>query len=141
MIEKDKKILDRIAQAIFDKKGMNILALDVRGASANTDHVIIAEGLAERHVTALGETIIKTLEEEGVSLSFQQGMNSGDWVVLDYFTIVIHLFMPGMRDKYDLERLWPESDIVDVVIDYSSKSAHNQGLDERYWGETRLAFS
>src|SRR5688572_21562037 len=58
-------ILNRIAQAIFDKKGMNILGLDVRGVSTLTDYVIIAEGNVDRHVVAIASAVIDVLKKEG----------------------------------------------------------------------------
>ena len=115
--------LNAIAQAIFDKKGFNILALDVRGISSLTDYVIIAEGNIERHVCAIAEEIMKQLEERGQRAVYFEGMKEGDWVVLDYLHIMVHLFTPDMREKYHLEQLWKEGQIVDLQIDVTQKSA------------------
>jgi ribosome-associated protein len=98
-------ILNRIAQVIFDKKGMNILALDVRGVSSLTDFVIIAEGNVDRHVSAIADAVIVALKEEGYQPIHTEGLQSGDWVVIDFLDIMVHLFMPGLRDKYRLEDL------------------------------------
>lgn len=109
--------LNAIAQAIFDKKGFNILALDVRCVSNLTDYIIIAEGNIERHVSAIAEGVIQRLKEMGQSPVFVEGRSSGDWIVIDYLHIMVHLFMPGLRDKYQLEQLWKQGQIVDVQID------------------------
>lgn len=112
--------LDLIARAIYDKKGMNILALDVRGISSLCDYVIIAEGNVDKHVIAIAHAIKKALAEHGIYPNHIEGLTIGDWVVLDYPLIMIHLFMPGMRDKYELESLWKASTIVDLNFGLSS---------------------
>ena len=112
--------LNTVAQAIFDKKGFNILALDVRGISSITDYIVIAEGNVDRHVIALAKAIEDALEKEGEKPVFVEGMTHGDWVVLDYMQLMIHLFMPGLRDKYQLEKLFPQAEIVDLDIDTST---------------------
>ncbi len=113
------EMLNCIAQVIYDKKGFNILALDVRGLSNITDYIVIAEGNVDRHVSSIGRSIVKELEEKGIDPVHVEGFQTGDWVVLDYVDIMVHLFMPGLREKYSLERLWNESKIVDLDIDIS----------------------
>ena len=111
-----KKVLNLIAQTIYDKKGVNILALDVRGISTLTDYVIIAEGNVDKHVIAIGNAILDALHEVGFECTQREGMVTGDWVVLDFLNIMVHLFMPGLRDKYRLEDLWKDSQILDLQI-------------------------
>jgi ribosome-associated protein len=111
-----KKVLNLIAQTIYDKKGVNILALDVRGISTLTDYVIIAEGSVDKHVVAIGHAILDALHEVGFECTQKEGMIAGDWVVLDFLNIMVHLFMPGLRDKYRLEDLWKDSQILDLQI-------------------------
>ncbi len=115
--------LNSIAQAIFDKKGFNILALDVRGISSLTDYIIIAEGNVEKHVSAIAEGIMENLESQGQRALYVEGLGDGDWIVLDYLHIMVHLFTPEMREKYHLEQLWKEGQIVDVNIDVGQKKA------------------
>lgn len=109
-------ILNLIAQTIYDKKGINILALDVRGVSCMTDFVLIAEGNVARHVSAIGQAIIDALEKIGEKVDYAQGLKDGEWVVIDLFDIMVHLFMPDLRSKYQLEELWKEGQIVDLKI-------------------------
>ena len=116
-------ILNIIAQAIFDKKGINILGLDVHGISSLHDYVIIAEGNVDKHVTAIANAIIDTLAGHGIRPVYVEGIKTGDWVVIDYLQIAVHLFMPGMRDKYQLEQLWKEGSIIDLIIDVSPRES------------------
>jgi ribosome-associated protein len=111
-----ENFLDVTAQTIFDKKGFNILALDVRGISTMTDYFIIAEGNIDRHVRSLALNIRDTLKDSGLSPFHMEGERDGDWVVVDYGHFVVHLFVPDMRHKYALEELWREGKIVDLNI-------------------------
>ena len=119
-------MLNAIAQAIFDKKGINILALDVRGISSLTDFVVIAEGNVDRHVKAIAQGIAEHLKSLGVTPSYVEGSSMGDWIVIDYMHVMVHLFMPGLRDKYQLEQLWKEGSIVDLQINM-------QPISENQW--------
>jgi ribosome-associated protein len=109
-------MLNSIAQMIYDKKGFNILALDVQGFSTITDYLLIAEGNVDRHVMSMANTIVEEMGESGEKPIHAEGMQTGDWIVLDYGQVMIHLFTPGLRDKYSLERLWPESKLVELDI-------------------------
>ncbi len=110
------KLLNLIAQILYDKKGFNILALDVKDISTLTNFFIIAEGNVDKHVSALAKAVIGILKQEGHYPIHVEGLASGDWIVIDYLEIVVHLFMPGMRQKYQLEELWHEGNIVDLEI-------------------------
>lgn len=116
MTAADKKNLNAIAQALYDKKGFNILALDVRGISTMADYYVIAEGSVDRHVKSLATTLRHQLAEKGMSLYHADGEREGEWIVMDYSEIVIHLLIPDMREKYALEELWNKAKIVDLDI-------------------------
>src|SRR5689334_11105324 len=106
--------LNTIAQIIFDKKGSNILALDVREISTLTDYVVIAEGNIDKHVIAIAQAILERLQQVGLSPVHIEGVKTGDWIVIDYLHMMVHIFMPGLRDKYQLEQLWKEGHIIDL---------------------------
>ncbi len=112
--------LKTVAQTIFDKKGINILALDVRGISSLTDYILIAEGNVDRHVVAIAKEIIETRKKEGERPVQVEGLDTGDWIVIDYLDYMIHLFMPGLRDKYRIEELFQEGKIIDLDIKVES---------------------
>lgn len=110
------EILNRIAQAIYDKKGVNILALDVREISSMTDFVIIAEGNIDRHNIALANAIKDSLSQTKQNPLFVEGERDGEWIVMDYGEVMVHLFIPDFREKYALEELWQQAKIVDLNI-------------------------
>lgn len=116
MKKSTKQTLNVIAQTIYDKKGFNILALDVKGLSNLTDYYVIAEGNIDRHVKALASTLVQVLGEMGERPWHVEGEVQGDWIVIDIGDVIIHLFDPETREKYCLEELWKEAKIVDLDI-------------------------
>lgn len=113
---KDLKRLDQIAQIIYDKKGFNILALDVKEISSLTEYYLIAEGNVHRHVAALAKALIDDQEGQGFSPYHVEGLQTADWVVIDYGYIIVHIFDPELREKYALEELWRKAKLIDLNI-------------------------
>lgn len=124
-MDKDPEALvSRIAQAIYDKKGINLIAIDVKGVSTITDYIVIAEGNVDRHVVAIAKNIEKELFQAGDGHpSYVDGLQNGDWVVLDYIHVMVHIFVPGLREKYQLERLWSQGKIMELNIKMSSQTS------------------
>lgn len=108
--------LNTAAQAIYDKKGFNILSLDIQEISSLTNYVIIAEGNIDRHLSAISRNVQESLSQIGYTPLYVEGERTGDWVVLDYGDIVIHLLLSDFREKYALEQLWNKAKIVDLNI-------------------------
>lgn len=116
--QKESKILKEICQSIYDKKGFNIITIDVRGISTITDYFIIAEGNVERHVQALFSAVEETRwKKEGKKPLFREGEYTGNWAVLDYGDVMVHFFIPELREKYRLEQIWTAGRIVDVPVE------------------------
>lgn len=116
------EILNRIAQIIYNKKGFNIIALDLQGISSITDYMIIASGNIERHINAISQEIIMELKKEGETPLYVEGARVGDWIILDYGWFHVHLFIPECREKYRLENLWQEAKIIDLEIEVSKEA-------------------
>lgn len=111
------KFINKIAQVIYNKKGSNILALNASDYSTICDYLIIAEGNVDRHVIAIANAIQDELRSLGLRPQRVEGLSVGDWVVLDYGQVIIHLFMPGLREIYKLEELWSFATICDVNVE------------------------
>lgn len=110
------KMLNVLAQTIYDKKGYNIIAIDVRDTSSLTDYLLIAEGHVDRHVQAIGKALIEKTEELDLKVFHLNGQDTGDWIVIDCGDMMIHLFEPEMRDKYRLEQVWKKGKIIDLDL-------------------------
>jgi len=117
MKQTENKLVNLIAQTIYDKKGFNCLTLDVRGVCLMTDYFVIAEGNVDRHVIAIGRSIVEALKEAGHPPLHMEGERAGDWEVIDFGEVVVHLFTPDLREKYSLEEIWKQGKIVDVSIE------------------------
>jgi len=112
----DKKLREEVqtaAQAIYDKKGMNITVLDVTGVCSLTDYFIIAEGNVDRHVKALASEVVDCLRiEHGRRPFVTEGKMDGEWVVVDFGDLIIHLFTSELRQHYNIENVWKAGKLV-----------------------------
>ncbi len=107
----EKQILDiakRCAVAISEKKGEDILLLDLKAVHSYLDYFIIATGNSLLHCRALAREVQRFMHNEGLPERTKARLDSG-WIVLDYNEIVVHLFTVDLRDYYQLEYLWADS--------------------------------
>lgn len=106
-MEKKKKIVKKICEVIEDKKGDDLVILDVSQISSFADFFVVCHGFNERQNQAICDGIRERLKtEEEVSPSHVEGYSAGDWILMDYFGCIVHIFSPESRDFYKLERLW-----------------------------------
>jgi ribosome-associated protein len=102
------------ADAIFAKKGIDIVLLDVEDLFALSDVFVVATGSSRPHVQSLSEAVAERLSEDaGVKPLRTEGKNEGEWVLLDFGDIIVHVFQAQAREFYGLERLWADSHHVD----------------------------
>jgi ribosome-associated protein len=95
-----------IANAAADKKARGIVRLDIRQKSSIADYFVICEGDTDRQVRAITDSIVEACQAKGVRPLRTAGYQDGSWVVLDYASVIVHVFLPGERSYYDLEALW-----------------------------------
>jgi ribosome-associated protein len=104
------------ADAIFSKKGIDIVLLDVKGLFALSDVFVIATGTSRPHVQSLSDTVEEKMREElGLKPLRTEGRTEAEWVLLDFGDIIVHLFQRMAREFYSLERLWADGERVDWV--------------------------
>jgi len=104
-----KALTDRIRDILNEKKAENIAILDVRGVSTVTDFTIIATGTSSPHIRALYVEVQHQLKQEGIACYRRSGEMEGGWMVLDYVSVIVHLFLPDTRTYYALETLWTDA--------------------------------
>jgi len=95
-----------IADAAADKKARGIVRLDINQKSSIADYFVICEGDTDRQVRAITDSIVEACQAKGVRALRTAGYQEGSWVVLDYGSVIVHVFLPGERSYYDLEALW-----------------------------------
>jgi ribosome-associated protein len=108
-----KQMQQEIVQALEDAKGQDIKVLDVRQVTDFTDYMIIASGTSSRHVQTLADKVCTRMKELGLKPVGREGEAVGDWVLIDFGDVVTHLMRPQVRDLYNLEKLWGDSQRVE----------------------------
>ena len=103
-----------IAEAALDKKASRIEIIDVRDKVDYTDYVIVMSGRSDRQVAAIARGIEEDVKRlHGVRCTGVEGLPQGNWVLLDFSDVVVHVFHTDMRGFYDLEALWLDADRVE----------------------------
>lgn len=106
MENKDNQYLQLIRDAIEDKKGLRIAVLNVQNVSNITEYLVIAEGNIERHVTAIAQEVLAVMKKSHQMLPHHvEGLQSGEWVLIDFGNIVVHILHPDLRVKYQIDDL------------------------------------
>jgi ribosome-associated protein len=101
-------------RAAHDKKATAAVVLDLHNAQAFTDYFVICTGHNARQVKAIADAVEAALSEDGIKPAHVEGYAQADWILLDYFTFVVHVFSPELRRFYDLERLWGNAERVEL---------------------------
>ncbi|MBI3314297.1 MAG: ribosome silencing factor [Candidatus Omnitrophica bacterium] len=96
-------------KAAEDKKGEEPAILDISKLTSIAHYFMIVHGNSDRHVKTIAHHIMDTMKEKKVPLWHDEGLESGSWVVLDYASVIIHVFYRETRQFYNLERLWGEA--------------------------------
>ena len=104
-----RELVDLAVAAAREKKGEDIVALDVRGVCSFTDFFVIVSGRSTRHVQSIAEAVDERLGSKRLKESAIEGWNEGHWILLDYEDLVVHLFYRETRLFYDLEGLWHDA--------------------------------
>jgi len=99
-------LLDLVTGSLDDDKAEDIVAIDLAGKSSVGDHMVIASGRSTRQVSAMADHLIGKLKQSGSRRVNVEGLNSGDWVLIDAGDIIVHLFRPEVREFYALEKMW-----------------------------------
>jgi len=108
------ELAHRIAEIIVDKQGEDILILDLQAATTFTDYFVICSGTSRRQLDALQHTLreeLKKIEPPVTPLSVEGEPDSG-WILMDYSSVIVHLFDPEVRRFYNLEELWKKGRVV-----------------------------
>ncbi len=104
----------RAIAAAEDKKAADILLLDLRKASGFADYFLICSGSNARQVRAIADGIMEALAALGSKPAHIEGYERSEWILLDYFDFIVHVFAPQTRLFYSLERLWGNAELVEI---------------------------
>ncbi len=100
--------VEKVIRLLSDKKAGDIVALDISSKVDYTDYFIICSATSTKHAQGLADYLISELEKEGLKPLSVEGLEIGQWIVLDYNTFVVHIFFEPIRSLYALEELWSD---------------------------------
>jgi ribosome-associated protein len=104
----------RAVRAALDKKALDVVVLDLRHTPAFTDFFVLCSGQNQRQVKAIADAVEETLRAAKVRPAHVEGYDRAEWVLMDFFTFIVHVFTPQTRAFYSLERLWGDAERIDV---------------------------
>jgi ribosome-associated protein len=104
----------RAVRAAEDKKAHDLLVLDLRKAAGFTDYFVICSGTNPRQIRAIADAILDALAVDGAKPAHVEGYDRSEWILLDYFDFIVHIFARETRAFYGLERLWGSAERVEV---------------------------
>ncbi|NDW03008.1 ribosome silencing factor [Jiella sp. 40Bstr34] len=103
-------------QSLQDSKGEDIVSIDLNGKSALADYMVVVSGRSNRHVMAIADHLLRHLKENGLGTARVEGLQNGDWVLIDSGDIIVHIFRPEIRSFYNIEKMWTVGDAGDATI-------------------------
>ena len=107
-----EQITNVAAKALEDKKAQNIKILKTAEQTVLADYFVICNGTSSTHIKALVDAVDKALSEAGEAPIRREGLRSDIWVLMDFGSVIVHIFTDEARKFYDLERLWSDAEAV-----------------------------
>jgi ribosome-associated protein len=108
----------RAVRAALDKKATGVLVLDLRHTPAFTDFFILCSGQNPRQVKAIADSIEEALRAAKIKPAHVEGYDRAEWVLMDFFSFIVHIFSPATREFYGLERLWGDAERIEISEDF-----------------------
>jgi ribosome-associated protein len=105
--------IERAVHAAEDKKANDLVVLDLRKAHGFTDYFLICSGTNSRQIRAIADGIMEALAADGVKPAHIEGYDRSEWILLDYFDFIVHVFATERRVFYGLERLWGSAERIE----------------------------
>ena len=104
-VNDEEKVLDIIVKTLDDNKAEDVVVIDLKGKTSIANQMVVASGTSQRHVASLAEKVQENLKAAGYK-STAEGEEKADWVLIDAFDVIVHIFKPEVREFYNLEKMW-----------------------------------
>jgi len=105
------------AALALDKKAVNVKILEIKRISSIADYLVLATGYSDKQTQAIAESVRTGLKKFGKVLDVE-GMREGNWIVIDYGDVILHVFKEDLRRYYNLDELWAEAPLVEIPAEY-----------------------
>jgi ribosome-associated protein len=115
--QRSKRLTGDVARAVraaLDKKALDVVVLDLRQTPAFTDFFVLCSGQNQRQVKAIADAVEEALRTAKVRPAHVEGYDRAEWVLMDFFSFIVHVFTPQTREFYSLERLWGDAQRIEV---------------------------
>jgi len=116
-ITRSDRLAQKIARLAAGKKAEDTVVLDMREVCSYTDYFIITSGRSSRQTRAISDEVRAGMKKQGVLVLRTEGEPKGDWILMDYLSVVVHIFTPEARDFYRLEFLWKEAPRLEALAE------------------------
>lgn len=114
MENKEDELLENVIKAIDGKRAKDIVVLDMQGISIMSDYNVITHASNSRLINAIAKAVLEAGKENGNEVQNIEGQHTGNWLLIDLGSIIVHIFSEGERSHYQLEDIWSEAENVDV---------------------------
>ena len=104
-VKDDDRIVEIVTKTLDDNKAEDVVVMDLKGKTSIASYMVIASGTSQRHVASLAEKVQENLKKASYK-STVEGAEKADWVLIDAFDVIVHLFKPEVRDFYSIEKMW-----------------------------------
>ena len=105
MKKEENEILDIVKKVLDDNKAEDIIVIDLSGKTSLANQMVVASGTSNRHVAAIADKLMEALKKTGHKATIE-GEDKADWVLIDAFDVIVHIFRPEVREFYNLEEMW-----------------------------------
>ena len=105
VLQEDEKVLEIVKKTLDDNKADDVVVMDLRGKTSLASFMVVASGTSQRHVASLAEKVQLNLKAAGYK-SVAEGEERADWVLIDAFDVIVHIFKPEVREFYNIEKMW-----------------------------------
>ncbi len=99
-------LLNKITKILDAKKAIDLKTIDIKEKSSIADYMVIATGTSSTHIKSLADNVEEDLKKEEIYPNKIEGYNTNSWILMDYGDIIVNIFTPEEREKYNLEELW-----------------------------------
>lgn len=100
------RALELVLASVEDSKAEDIVSINIAGKSALGDYMVVVTGRSNRHVSAIADHLLRDLKDEGFGPARVEGLEVGDWVLIDTGDVIVHVFRPEIREFYNIEKMW-----------------------------------
>jgi ribosome-associated protein len=121
-----KRLTGEVSKAVgaaLDKKAANVVVLDLRKTPAFTDFFVLCSGQTQRQVRAIADAVEETMRAAKIRPAHIEGYDRAEWILMDYFSFIVHVFVPQTREFYSLERLWGDAERLEFGEESAARPA------------------